>query len=294
MSALKLKDIFEDEENILGITQMTGKSGLMREICHVRVQRSTEEESFWDRLIPDTILIVAPLYLSKLAFISSKARKKVFQQIISSGISCIALSGNASLPDFLRSFSESSCVSAFASLYDEFLLESRLIGLLREKIENVVSLHGALVNVFGYGIVITGESGAGKTECACKLTEIGHAWIADDAVEIERRSNMLYGRSQDLVKHLIDIKYMGIIDARQHFGSASIQDETVIDLMIELQKTSHAEEKEGNSPAKQVRHRHIMGVTLPYFQLPVFPRSADTHIHVLNIARTLIRERGNS
>ena len=292
MSALKLKDIFEDEEDILGITQVTGESGLLREICRVRVQRYTEEESFWDRLIPDTILIVAPLYLSKLAFASSKARKKVFQHIISSKISCIALSGTTSPPEFMRSFSESYCISMFASLYDEFLLESRLLGILREKIENVISLHGALVNVFGYGILIEGESGTGKTECACKLTELGHAWIADDAIEVKRRNNILYGRSIDTVKHLIDIKYIGIIDAKQYFGPASIRDETVIDLMIELKKTSHTKEREGNSSTKQVRH--IMGVTLPYFRLPVFPWGANTHLHVENIARKLIQERGIS
>lgn len=287
MSALKLKDIFEDEEDRLGITQMTGESGLMREICHVRVQRYTEEEQFWDRMIPDTILIIAPLYLSKLACTSSKTRKLFFQRIISSGISCIALSGAALLPDYMRSLSESYRISMFASLYDEFLLESRLRGLLREKIENIVLLHGALVNVFGYGIVITGESGTGKTECACKLTEIGHAWIADDAVEVERKNNMLYGRSQDIVRHLIDIKYTGIIDAKQHFGPASIRDETVIDVMIELEKTSHSKEKKDNYSRKQVRH--IMGVTLPYFRLPVFPWGANTYMHVENIARKMVQ-----
>jgi HPr kinase/phosphorylase len=287
MSALKFKDIFEDAEDILGITQMTGVTGLKREICHVRVQRYTEEENFWDRLIPDTILIVAPLHLSKLALTSSKTQKNILRRIISSGTSSIVLSGATSLPDFMRSFSESYCIFMFTSFYDEFLLESRLIGLLREKIENVVSLHGALVNVLGYGIVITGESGSGKTECACKLTEIGHVWIADDAVEVERRSNMLYGRSQDLVKHLIDIKYIGIIDAKQHFGHASIRDETVINLMIELQKTSHIKEKEGNYLTAQVRH--IIGITLPYFLLPVFPCGANTHINVENIVRNMIQ-----
>ena len=292
MSAVKLKDIFEDDQNALGITQMTGKSGLMREICHVRVQRYTGEESFWDTLIPDSILVVTPLYLSKLAFNTSKAQKVFFQHIISSGVLCLALSETSLVPDFMRSLSESYHIPMFTSLYDEFLLESRLTGVLREKIENIISLHGALVNVFGHGIVITGESGSGKTECACKLTERGHVWIADDAVEVEKRSALLYGRSQGLVKHLIDIKSIGLIDAKQHFGPASIRDETVVNLMIEFQKTRQAQEKTSNPHAKLFRH--IMGVTLPCFGLPVFPWSTNTHIHVENIARTVTRERGKS
>jgi HPr kinase/phosphorylase len=292
MSAVKLKDIFEDDENALGIAQMTGKSGLMREISHIRVQRYTEEESFWDRLIPDCILVIAPLYLSRFAFNTSKEQKIFLQNIISSGVLCFALSETALVPDFMRALSESYHIPMFASLYDEFLLESRLMSVLREKIENIISLHGALVNVFGQGIVITGESGSGKTECACKLTERGHVWIADDAVEVEKRGALLYGRSQGIVKHLIDIKSIGLIDAKQHFDPASIRDETVVDLVIEFQKTRHTQEKPSNHHAKQIRH--IMGVTLPCFDLPVFPWSTNTHIHIENIARTLIRERDNS
>lgn len=292
MSAVKLKDIFEHDENRLGITQITGKSGLMREICHVRVQRITEEESFWDRLIPDSVLVVSPLYLSRITCSTSKVHKKFFHHIISSGVSCLALSEITLVPDCMQSLSEYYHIPLFTSLYDEFLLESRLKVVLREKIENIISLHGALVNVFGHGIVITGESGSGKTVCACTLTERGHVWIADDAVEVERRGALLYGRSHDLVKHIIDIKSVGLIDARQHFGHAFIRDETVVDLMIEFQKTGHARGKANNHPAKQIRN--IMGVTVPCFGLPVFPRSTNTHIHVENIARTLIWERGNS
>ena len=91
-------------------------------------------------------------------------------------------------------------------MYDEFLLESRLSRLLREKIENSISMHGAFVSVSGLGVIFVGDSGAGKTECALELVERGHRWIADDAVEIERRGDLLYGRSHELVKCLINIK----------------------------------------------------------------------------------------
>src|SRR5512136_839652 len=115
MSTVKLKDIFEDGENTLGITFITGKSGLMREICHVRVQRYKEEEGFWDRLMPASVFVAGPSYLSRLACSTPKAQKNFFQHIISSGVSCIALSETASVPDFMRSFSESFHIPMFAS-----------------------------------------------------------------------------------------------------------------------------------------------------------------------------------
>lgn len=292
MSALKLKDILQDGEDLLGITNITGVPGLMKEISQVGVQRYTGEESFWDRLIPDTILIIPPSYLSKLAFTSSTVKSNFFQYILTLRISCIAISENKLLPDFISSFSESCRVPVFASFYDEFLLESRLIGLLREKIQHIILLHGSLVNVFGCGIVITGESNTGKTECACKLTEKGHTWIGDDALEVERRNNILYGRSQDAVKHYIHIKRRGIINTTHLFDPSSMRDETVIDLIIEFQKEHFSKEKEGNNHTKQLRT--IMGVTLPHFLLPVFPWSTDTHMHVENIARTFVQRRGIS
>jgi HPr kinase/phosphorylase len=282
MSAVKLKDIFEDAEDILGITEITGETGLTREICQIRVQQYIEGKNDRDRLIPDTILILSPSYLSKLACTSSKARKNFFQRIISSDISCIAISGTDSMPVFMRSFSEFYHIVIFTSIYDEFLLESRLIGLLREKILHAISLHGSLVNVFGHGIMITGESGAGKTECACRLTEKGHAWIADDVVEVEKRSNMLYGRSQSLIKHLIHKRYRGIIDVKKLFNSAVICDETIIDIMIEFQITKDiGKEKECSYPVEKVHC--IMGVTLPCFQLPAFPRGTNAHRCIENI-----------
>lgn len=287
MSAVKLIDILEDAKDIVGLTQKTGEAGLMRETCHIRVQRYVEEERFWDRLLPETILIIASSYLPKLASASSKAQKKIFQTIVSSGIPCIALSGTTSLPDFVVSFSESCNITIFASSYDEFLLESRLIGLLRKKIKNIVFIHGALVNVFGCGIMITGESGTGKTECACRLTERGHVWIADDVVEVKKRSNMLYGRSQDLVKHLIDVKYVGIVNAKEIFGPAAICDETVIDFIIEFKETGGIRKQKGNYPIEKMQE--IMGVKLPFFQLPAFPYSRNMNIHVENIVRKIMQ-----
>jgi len=288
MSAVKLKDVFQDAKDILGITEITGETGLTKKICHIRVQQYIEGKIYWDKLVHETILILSPSYLSKLALTSSKARKNFFQRIISSDIPCIALSETNSLPDFMRFFSEFYHIAIFASFYDEFLLESRLIGLLREKILHVVSLHGSLVNVFGHGIMITGESGAGKTECACRLTEKRHQWIADDVVEVEKRSNMLYGRSQDLIKHLIHIKYRGILDVKKLFNPAVICDETVIDLMIEFQTAKHVgKKKECSYPVEKVQY--IMGVTLPCFQLPAFPGSVNTHTHVENIVRKLMQ-----
>ncbi len=287
MSALKLKDIFDGAEDRLGFKRMTGKAGLTREVTHIGVRRYLRTRDFRETLTPDTILIIKPSYLSELALIPWEEREKFFQAVTSTRISCIALSGIESPPDFMFSFSERGDVPMFTSVYDEFLLESRLIGLLREKIENAVTMHGALVNVFGLGIIIRGESGNGKTECACRLAERGHAWIADDVVEVERRGNVLFGRSHDLIKYLIDLKGKGIVDAKAFLGAAALCNETAINLVVELKGTGNTGRQKGNCSME--KFQEILGIKLPFARLSAFPCSRDMDRNIEGIARILIQ-----
>ena len=278
MAALKLKDILRGAGDTLGIKHMTGKTGLMRKANGIRVQHYEEEDGFWDRLIPDVILVITSRAVSELAVISSESREKIFQTIISSRIPCIALAKTDLPHDFMISFSETYNIPLFTSMHDEFFLESRLLGLLRERIDNSLSIHGALVNVFGNGVIIAGDSGTGKTECSCELVKRGHAWIADDCIEIEKRGALLYGRSHDLIKRLIDIKHSGIIDAKQILGDGVILDETMISLIVELKKENDIRGKEGGYLAGTLKD--IMGVKIPYVQLPCFPHTGNVYKYI--------------
>jgi HPr kinase/phosphorylase len=267
---IRLEDLFQGPEDELGLKQITGKAGLAKLTSVIRVQRYEEALGFWDSIIPDVILVITPTCISKFRTIPSESLKKIFQNIISNHISLIAISETDAVPDPLLSFSESYGIPVFASMYDEFLLESRLLGLLREKMENSMSLHGTLVNVAGLGVMFVGESGTGKTECALELVERGHKLIADDAVEIERRGDYLYGRSHDLVKGLINIKSRGVLGAEELIGEQFIIDDSVIKLVVELTKTFH---NGWHSIYSEGRLRDIMGVKIPYMELPGFPRN---------------------
>ncbi|HVO66867.1 MAG TPA: hypothetical protein VMT12_10325 [Syntrophales bacterium] len=289
MTPLTLKDILEGSEDKLGLEQITGKAGLMRGIDQIGIQRFDGKKNFWERLIPEVILIITPSCLHELATATSEMRDKIFQTVISNRVAGIAISKTVLPTYFILSFSEENNISLFTSAYDEFLLESRLLGLLREKINNVTSIHGALVNVFGIGVMITGDSSTGKTECARELVERGHAWIADDVIEIEKRENILYGRSHDLVKNLLHIKYRGIVDAKKFFVDSIVCDETVIDLLVELAAANYALGREGVYLEKE--SQDIMSIKLPCMQLPCFPYIKDIYRHVEHAVQRLLNER---
>ncbi|MDI6776879.1 MAG: hypothetical protein QMD03_06510 [Syntrophales bacterium] len=284
MNATTIKDLLEDSGDRLGIRQITGIAGLMKETNRLKVQRYTEVEGFRERLIPETIFIITPACSSELASIPAKRREDILQTISSSHISCLALAKTSSPPDFLVCFSEVNNIPLFTSTHDEFLLESRLIGLLREKIEHIVLIHGVLLNVYGIGIIITGNSGIGKTTCGLKLVERGHTWIADDAVEIEKRNgDVLYGRGHGLTRHLVEIKGVGVVRAKEFLGAAAVGDETVIDIMVEFEKASSNRKTKDGSVAR----KNIMGVQLPYNKIPVFSHGALMARNVESVVRDL-------
>ncbi|TRZ78223.1 MAG: hypothetical protein D4R93_00545 [Deltaproteobacteria bacterium] len=294
MASLRLKDILQGREDELGLEQMTGEAGLARSTSSIRVQRYEEAEDFRERIVPDVILVMTPPYVSELITIPSESRKKIFQSIISNRIPLIALSETDAVPGLMASFSELYGIPVFTSVYDEFLLESRLSGLLREKLENSISMHGTIVSVSGLGVMFVGDSGTGKTECSLKLAERGHRWIADDAVEIERRGDLLYGRSHELTKGLINIKNRGIVKARELLGAKAVLDDSVINFMVELKTMDHNGMQEGIYRAEKLLD--IMGVKLPCMELPGFPQTRRIYRHVEFGVQKLMREmeRGDS
>jgi len=265
MAELPLREIFQGSRATLGIKKITGKSGLVRTVGNIRVQRYVEEDGFWDNLTPGVILIMTSRGVSELAAASSKTQKKIYQKIISSRIPCIAVAKLDSPNDCMSSFSAKYGISLLISAYDEYCLESRLIGLLREKIGNSISIHGALVNMYGSGVIIAGDSSSGKTKCACELAKRGHAWIADDVIEVEKKGNTLYGRSHNMIKQLIDIKHIGIVDAKDVLNDGVILDETTINFFIELKNKSHTKRQRSEFPAGKMKN--IMEVKLPSFRL---------------------------
>jgi len=294
MASLRLKDILQGREDELGLEQMTGEAGLARSTSSIRVQRYEEAEDFRERIVPDVILVMTPPYVSELITIPSESRKKIFQSIISNRIPLIAISETDAVPGLMASFSELYGIPVFTSVYDEFLLESRLSGLLREKLENSISMHGTIVSVSGLGVMFVGDSGTGKTECSLKLAERGHRWIADDAVEFERRGDLLYGRSHELTKGLINIKNRGVVEARELLGAKAVLDDSVINFMVELKIMDHNGRQEGIYRAEKLLD--IMGVKLPCMELPGFPQTRRIYRHVEFGVQKLMREmeRGDS
>lgn len=145
-----------------------------------------------------------------------------------------------------------------------------LIASLNTHLANRITQHGVLVEVYGEGVLILGDSGIGKSETAIALVERGHRLIADDAVEIKRVSaKMLVGSAPSLIKHYVELRGIGIIDVRRIYGMGAIKDTEKIDLVIHLEPW--VEGKMYDRFGLEEQTYNILGLEIPSITVPVRP-----------------------
>lgn len=145
-----------------------------------------------------------------------------------------------------------------------------LIALLNTHLANRITQHGVLVEVFGEGVLILGESGIGKSETAIALVERGHRLIADDAVEIKRVSaTTLVGTAPDLIRHYVELRGIGIVDVRRLYGMGAVKMSEKIDLVIHLEPW--VEGKMYDRFGLDDQTYNILGIEVPSITVPVRP-----------------------
>lgn len=146
---------------------------------------------------------------------------------------------------------------------------TNVIGLLTRYLAPSITRHGVLLDIYGEGVLITGESGVGKSETAIELVKRGHRLVADDAVEIRRVSDQLIGKAPELIRHYIELRGIGVIDVQQLFGMSAVKGESQIDFVIYLERWQ--ENKFYDRLGLDEEKVDILGLQLPILTIPVQP-----------------------
>ena len=144
-----------------------------------------------------------------------------------------------------------------------------LITTLNTELAPRITRHGVLVEVYGEGILMLGDSGVGKSETAIELVKRGHRLVADDAVDIRRVSDQLIGKAPELIRHYIELRGIGVIDVQQLFGMSAVILEAQIDLVVHLEQWR--EDKFYDRFGLDEETVDILGVELPILTIPVMP-----------------------
>ncbi len=197
-------------------------------------------------------------------------RRKVFDKLFSKHVPAIIISrGLDPFPECVE-MAEKYGVPLLRSIDPTSYLVSALISFLKVALAPRITRHGVLVEVYGEGILLVGESGVGKSESAIELVKRGHRLIADDAVELKKVSaTTIVGSSPDMIRHYIELRGIGVIDVRRLFGMGSVRDTQGIDLIINLEQW--VDGKQYDRLGLENLHSTILDVKIPSLTVPVKP-----------------------
>ena len=191
---------------------------------------------FFDYYDTTRLQVLAKVEMTYLGKLTSKERLESFDGLLSRPIPAIIITRNMEI------FPE--CME-MAEKYDRTILRTKeqasvfipeLINSLKSHLAARITRHGVLVEVYGEGILIMGESGVGKSETAIELIKRGHRLVADDAVEIRSVGSRIVGSAPELIRHYMELRGIGVVDIRQLFGMSSIRDEQDIDMVVNLEQ----------------------------------------------------------
>ncbi|HPP36281.1 MAG TPA: HPr(Ser) kinase/phosphatase [Clostridiales bacterium] len=218
----------------------------------------------------DRIQIIGKVEMTYLASLSPQERKKRLDDYFRTGFPCLVIARDQDpFPEMMEASEKYSIpILRTKDITSRFM--SGLIRYLNVMLAPRISMHGVLVEVYGEGILILGESGVGKSETALELVKRGHRLIADDLVEIRRVSDTtLLGAAPENIRHLIEIRGIGIVDVKHLFGMGAVKMQENINLVIKLELW-----KEGKMYDRLGLEDHftdILGISVPSLVIPVRP-----------------------
>jgi HPr kinase/phosphorylase len=188
----------------------------------------------------------------------------------SKDIPCVIMTHSLKTPPLLAEACRKNGVPLLRSSFDTATFVSELSEFLETRLAATTTVHGVLVDVYGLGVLIQGDPGIGKSECALELLKRGHILISDDAVQIQhRRGGVLRGSCPEPLKHYMEVRGLGVIDVKLLFGIGSILDRTRVELAIRLESwtaTTHYERV-----GLDTKKARILDVDIPLLCIPVSP-----------------------
>jgi len=265
----------------LGLELVAGGKGLNREIRKNKVQKpglrivetSVELEEGKVQVLGWTEIE----YFEKL---SEEAKGIMAQVLARQRVPCYIVSKSISPPPDMAAVFETSNMPLFTTPSGTGQLISLLNSILDEQFAPTASIHGLLIDINSLGVLITGESGVGKSESALDLIMRGSKLVADDVVLIRKvGDNKLIGTGPGTIKHLMEIRGIGIINIKDMFGTTSVLSEREIELVIELKQWDESTQYERLGLDNEFHS--LLGINIPYCTIPVSPgRNMATIIEV--------------
>jgi HPr kinase/phosphorylase len=253
----------------LSIELLAGAGGLNRQITSPYIQKTgLALAGFHEYLQAGRILLFGESEVRFLESLDSQARRDALSKCFNAELPCLLVTAGAEIVPEVTLEGDRANVPILRTPVPTAAAIGKLTAVLEDRLAHREIIHGVLVDILGLGVLIVGESGIGKSECALDLVVRGHRLVADDTVEIRRRSeSIVIGACPELTRHHMEVRGLGLINIRDLFGVASTRTSKRIELVVQLDRwdTGREYDRLGLDEASY----DLMGLKVPLIRMPV-------------------------
>lgn len=272
ITVLDLLDMDLKGHNSLNIRCLAGRSGLSRRIKVSDINRpGLALSGFYECFVYERVQVIGRGEYAYLQKLESEDNYEPIKQFFTYEIPCVVFCQNLQPSETILSLAETSGVPVLVSDLGSSEFAQRIIRVFSDIFAPRKTLHGVFVEVYGVGILLTGESGVGKSETALELIERGHRLVADDIVEIRCvNGNQILGQGANkLISHHMEIRGLGIINIAQLYGVGAIREQKEVQMVIKLETWDST--KIYDRIGTETLFMDMLGVKIPLIEIPVKP-----------------------
>ena len=268
MSCVKLKEVVE-KMRLVTLTPQIDIS--RRNVYQTKVNRpALELTGYFDHFAAGRIQIIGLVEHSYIDQMDDEDKRRVFRQLFSLDVPAVVFTRDLPPDQVILETALEAGMPMFLTSQATSPFMAEMIRWLNVRLAPSISIHGVLVDVYGIGLLLTGDSGVGKSEAALELIKRGHRLVSDDVVEIRKVSEVtLIGTAPEITKHFIELRGIGIIDVKTLFGVSSVRESQSIDLEIHLEEWD--KNREYDRMGMEEHYSEYLGNKVVCHRVPVRP-----------------------
>lgn len=277
----------------LTLELVAGAAGLDRLITSPHVQKTGLALAGFDEYLkPGRVLIFGQSEVRYLESLDEPSRQRTLALAFTRDFPCVMATGGFTLPREVLDQAERASRPVLQTAVATPTAIAKLSSILEDSLAERIMLHAGLLDVLGLGVLIVGESGIGKSECALDLIARGHRLVADDTVEVRRRSEtMLIGTCPELTRHHMELRGLGVINIKDIFGIASTRTSKRVELVVQLERWDPQRQYERLGLDDQ--QYEILGLRVPLLKMPVAPGRNIAILIEVAVRNQMLRTRGH-
>ena len=240
-----------------------------KEITTADISRpGLEMTGYFDYYTPERIQLVGMKEWSYLMKMTSHNRHQVLRKMFQPETPVLIIARDLEIPEEMLRAAEEKQIAILSSRVPTSRLSGELSSYLDSLLAERTSVHGVLMDIYGMGVLIQGDSGIGKSETGLELVKRGHRLVADDRVDVFARDEMtLWGEPAEILRHLLEIRGVGIIDVMSLYGASAVKDSSQVQIAVYLE--NYTKEQTYDRLGNNAEEIEFCGVTVPRIRIPV-------------------------